>query len=85
MAHDLRGPLQTLTLMIDPHADLLSFPESGRLRGAMSTAVQHLTETISRFSQVYAPHDTEPVPLIVEAFMLDFPDHPLTERLKARS
>lgn len=26
-----------------------------------------------------------PVPLIVEAFMLDFPDHPLTERLKARS
>lgn len=66
MAHDLRGPLQTLTLMIDPHADLLSGPESTRLRGAVSTAVQHLTDTISRFSQVYAPLDTEPVPLIVE-------------------
>jgi C4-dicarboxylate-specific signal transduction histidine kinase len=65
MAHDLRGPLQTLTLMVDPHADLLSGPESYRLRGAVSTAVQHLTDTISRFSQVYAPLDTEPAPLIV--------------------
>lgn len=66
MAHDLRGPLQTLTLMIDPHADLLSGPESTRLRGAVSMAVEHLTDTISRFSQVYAPLETEPVPLIVE-------------------
>ena len=64
MAHDLRGPLQTLTLMVDPHADLLS--EAGRLRGPVSAAVQHLTETIARFSQVYAPADTEPVPLIVD-------------------
>jgi signal transduction histidine kinase len=69
MAHDLRGPLQTLTLMVDPHADLLSGPESGRLRGAVSGAVQHLTDTISRFSQVYAPIDAEPVPLIVEELL----------------
>lgn len=65
MAHDLRGPLQTLTLMVDPHADLLVGPESHRLMGAMSMAVEHLTDTISRFSQVYAPLETEPVPLIV--------------------
>lgn len=66
MAHDLRGPLQTLTLMVDPHADFLSGPESARLRGAVTTAVEHLTDTISRFSQVYAPLETEPVPLIVD-------------------
>jgi two-component system C4-dicarboxylate transport sensor histidine kinase DctB len=65
MAHDLRGPLQTLTLMVDPHADLFSGPESTRLRAAVSTAVQHLTDTVSRFSQVYAPLETEPAPLIV--------------------
>jgi two-component system, NtrC family, C4-dicarboxylate transport sensor histidine kinase DctB len=69
MAHDLRGPLQTLTLMVDPHADLLSGPESGRIRGAVSSAVQHLTDTISRFSQVYAPIDTEPVPLILNELL----------------
>lgn len=69
MAHDLRGPLQTLTLMIDPHADLLVGPESVRIRGAVSSAVEHLTETISRFSQVYAPIDTEPVPLIVDELL----------------
>jgi signal transduction histidine kinase len=66
MAHDLRGPLQTLTLMVDPLADLFSSAEAGRLRGAVSTAVQHLTETISRFSQVYAPVESEPAPLIVD-------------------
>lgn len=66
MAHDLRGPLQTLTLMVDPHADLLSGPEAYRLRGAVTTAVQHLTDTISRFSQVYAPVESEPTPLIVD-------------------
>ena len=66
MAHDLRGPLQTLTLLVDPHADLLSGPETGRLRGAVSDAVQHLTETIGSFSEVYAPPEGEPSPVIVE-------------------
>lgn len=66
MAHDLRGPLQTLTLLVDPHADLLAGPEAGRLRGAVSDAVQHLTETISSFSEVYAPADGEASPVIVE-------------------
>ncbi len=66
MAHDLRGPLQTLTLLVDPHADFLGGPEAHRLKGAVNTAVQHLTDTISRFSQVYAPLETEPVPLIVD-------------------
>lgn len=66
MAHDLRGPLQTLTLLVDPHADLLSGPETGRLRGAVSDAVQHLSETISSFSEVYAPADGEACPVIVE-------------------
>jgi two-component system sensor histidine kinase DctS len=66
MAHDLRGPLQTLILLVDPHADLLSGQESGRLRGAVSDAVQHLTETIGSFSEVYAPAVGEAAPVIVE-------------------
>ncbi|MEO8633754.1 MAG: ATP-binding protein [Gemmatimonadales bacterium] len=66
IAHDLRGPLQTLILLIDPHADLLSGQETGRLRSAVSEAVQHLTETIGSFSEVYAPAESEPAPVIVE-------------------
>ncbi len=66
MAHDLRGPLQTLTLMVDPHADLFGSPEGGRLMGAVSAAVQHLTETITRFGQVYSPIETDAAPLIAE-------------------
>lgn len=66
MAHDLRGPLQTLTLIVDPHADLLSGPEGNRIRSAVSGAVQHLSDTIGQFSQVYAPPETEPSPIIVE-------------------
>jgi signal transduction histidine kinase len=66
MAHDLRGPLQTLTLLVDPHADMLSGPDAARLRGAVGDAVQHLTETIASFSEVYAPSDGEPAPVIVE-------------------
>jgi two-component system C4-dicarboxylate transport sensor histidine kinase DctB len=66
MAHDLRGPLQTLTLIVDPHADLLAGPEGARVKGAVSGAVQHLSDTIGRFSQVYAPPETEPSPIIVE-------------------
>ncbi len=66
MAHDLRGPLQTLILLVDPHADLLSGQEPGRLRGAVSDAVQHLTETIGSFGEVYAPTNGEAAPVIVE-------------------
>ena len=66
MAHDLRGPLQTLTLLVDPYADLLVGSEGGRLRTAVSDAVQHLTETISRFSEVYSPVDPELSPVIVD-------------------
>jgi signal transduction histidine kinase len=66
MAHDLRGPLQTLTLMVDPDADLFGGPEAGRLRGAVGNSVQHLTDTVNRFSQVYAPPTSEPTPLIAE-------------------
>jgi signal transduction histidine kinase len=66
MAHDLRGPLQTLILLVDPHADLLSGSEPGRLRGAVGDAVQHLTETIGSFSEVYAPTGGEAAPVIVE-------------------
>jgi C4-dicarboxylate-specific signal transduction histidine kinase len=32
----------------------------------VSGAVQHLSDTIGRFSQVYAPPETEPSPIIVE-------------------
>jgi two-component system, NtrC family, C4-dicarboxylate transport sensor histidine kinase DctB len=74
MAHDLRGPLQTLTLVVDPHADMLGGPEAARLRGAMTNAVQHLSDTIARFSQVYAPIEGEAAPLIVEdllAYVVD--------------
>lgn len=66
MAHDLRGPLQTLTLLVDPHADLLGGSEGARMRSAVSDAVQHLADTISRFSQVYAPLDLDPAPVIVD-------------------
>jgi two-component system C4-dicarboxylate transport sensor histidine kinase DctB len=66
MAHDLRGPLQTLTLIVDPHADLLAGPEGNRVRSAVSGAVQHLSDTIGRFSQIYAPAETEASPIIVE-------------------
>jgi len=66
MAHDLRGPLQTLTLLVDPHTDLLGGSEGPRLRTAVSDAVQHLADTISCFSQVYAPLDHEPAPAIIE-------------------
>ncbi|HWA16567.1 MAG TPA: HAMP domain-containing sensor histidine kinase [Gemmatimonadales bacterium] len=66
MAHDLRGPLQTLTLIVDPHADLLAGPEGLRVKSAVAGAVQHLSDTIGRFSQVYAPVETEPSPIIVE-------------------
>jgi signal transduction histidine kinase len=66
IAHDLRGPLQTLTLLIDPHTDLLAGNEGARLRTAVGDAVQHLADTIGRFGQVYAPPDLEPAPVIIE-------------------
>ena len=66
MAHDLRGPLQTLTLLVDPNADLMSGTEGLRLRLAVSESVHHLADTIGRFSEVYAPLETEPAPVIVE-------------------
>lgn len=66
MAHDLRGPLQTLTLIVDPHADLMAGPEGARIKSAVAGAVQHLSDTIGRFSQAYAPPETEPSPIIVE-------------------
>ncbi|HXW96688.1 MAG TPA: HAMP domain-containing sensor histidine kinase [Gemmatimonadales bacterium] len=65
MAHDLRGPLQTLTLLVDPHADLLGGSEAARLRTAVSDAVQHLADTIARFGQVYAPSEPDAAPIIV--------------------
>jgi signal transduction histidine kinase len=65
-AHDLRGPLQTLTLMVDPHADLFGGGDGPRLRTAVSDAVQGLTDTISRFSDIYAPVEPEPAPVIVD-------------------
>lgn len=69
MAHDFRGPLQTLTLIADPHTDVFAGAEGARLMGAVSAAVQHLTETIARFSQVYAPIESEPAPLIAEEIL----------------
>jgi signal transduction histidine kinase len=66
IAHDLRGPLQTLTLLVDPHTDLLAGSEGMRMRAAVGDAVQHLADTVSRFSQVYAPLDLDPAPVIVE-------------------
>jgi len=71
MAHDLRGPLQTLTLLVDPHTDLLRGSEGARLRTAVSTAVQHLADTISRFSQIYTPLDLDPAPLILGDLLSD--------------
>jgi signal transduction histidine kinase len=66
MAHDLRGPLQTLTLLVDPHADLLGGPEGAHLRASVGDAVQHLAETITCFGQVYAPPESELSPVIAD-------------------
>ncbi len=66
MAHDLRGPLQTLTLLVDPQTDLLAGTEGSRLRGAVGDAVQHLADTVGQFSQVYGPHEHEASPVIVD-------------------
>jgi len=74
MAHDLRGPLQTLNLLADPHSDLLSQAEGPRLRTAVGDSVQHLADTIARFSQIYAPPETEIAPVIVDdllSYVLD--------------
>lgn len=74
MAHDLRGPLQTLTLLVDPHADLLGGPEGANLRASVGEAVQHLAETITCFGQVYAPLEPEISPVIVDdllAYVID--------------
>src|SRR5690606_1984230 len=43
MAHDLRGPLQALTLLADPLADFPAGPGGAQLRQAVSESVQHLT------------------------------------------
>jgi signal transduction histidine kinase len=74
IAHDLRGPLQTLNLLVDPHADLLANAEGARFRGAMSDSVRHLADTVSRFSQIYGPPDTEPAPVIVDDILGDVVD-----------
>lgn len=65
IAHDLRGPLQTLTLAVDPLADMLSGGEGARVRGAVASAVGHLTRTISRFGQIYAPAGPDGSPLVL--------------------
>lgn len=69
MAHDFRGPLQILTLLLDPHADILDEAESNRLRDALGAAVERLTRTIERFSQAYASTESEPAPLIVKEIL----------------
>lgn len=66
MAHDLRGPLQALTLLVDPNADLPAGPGGARLRQAVSESVRHFTETVARFSQIYAPREDEPAPVLVD-------------------
>jgi signal transduction histidine kinase len=65
MAHDLRGPLQTLTLLLSPSGDLLAGPEERRLRMALSDAVHRLSGTVDRFGQVYAPVQVAAAPVVV--------------------
>ncbi len=74
LAHDLRGPLQTLTLFVDPHADLLGGAEGSRLRLAASGSVQQLAETIGRFSQIYAPAEAEPAPVLLDDLLASVVD-----------
>ncbi|HTS87726.1 MAG TPA: ATP-binding protein [Gemmatimonadales bacterium] len=68
LAHDLRGPLQTLTLLIDPHADIFGGMEGARLRTAVGESIQHLTDTVGRFGQIYAANDPPPeaAPIIID-------------------
>lgn len=75
LAHDLRGPLQTLTLLADPQADLIGGAEAGRIRSAVGAAVDYMTETIDRFCQVYAPRpESEPAPHILEDLVSEVAD-----------
>lgn len=74
MAHDLRGPLQALTLLADPNADLPAGPGGARLRQAVSESVQHLTDTVGRFSQIYAPREAEPAPVVVDDLLATLVD-----------
>lgn len=74
MAHDLRGPLQALTLLVDPNADLPAGPGGARLRQAVSESVQHLTDTVSRFSLIYAPREAEPAPVVVDDLLATIVD-----------
>jgi two-component system C4-dicarboxylate transport sensor histidine kinase DctB len=71
IGHDLRGPLQTLTLALDPLADLQSGGEGDRYRSAVASAVAHLTATVTRFGQVYAPAAPEPAPLLLRDVLKD--------------
>jgi C4-dicarboxylate-specific signal transduction histidine kinase len=66
MTHELRGPLQTLTLLLDPEADMMAGPNGRRLRMAVSDAVQRLAETVERFSRVHTPQEAPPSPLVVD-------------------
>lgn len=65
MAHDLRGPLQTLNLLVDPHLDCLGQGEGARFRTAMTDSVQQLANSITRLSQVFAPPEIEAAPVIL--------------------
>ena len=40
----------------------------------MSDSVQHLADTITRFSQIYAAQELEPMPIIVEELLADVAD-----------
>lgn len=74
MAHDLRGPLQALTLLADPLADFPAGPGGAQLRQAVSESVQSLTDTVGRFSQIYAPRDAEPAPIVVDDLLATLVD-----------
>jgi signal transduction histidine kinase len=69
MSHDLRGPLQTLTLLADPHFDFQDPDDGSRLRTAVSDSVQKLTETVTRFSQIYASPEVDPAPVVIEELL----------------
>ncbi|MGH7702202.1 MAG: sensor histidine kinase [Gemmatimonadales bacterium] len=59
MAHDLRNPLQTLALMS------VEGTENAEFSANVGQAVEQLAETVTRFSQIYAPVDRGREPIVV--------------------
>jgi two-component system, NtrC family, C4-dicarboxylate transport sensor histidine kinase DctB len=70
MAHDLRGSLQTLTLLADPRDHGPPGP-TGKLRSAAVDAIDSLAAAVHRFGSVFGPVLSDVSPVIVDEVVSD--------------